>query len=224
MDDAHRGIVADHGEVGGERLRRSRRPARGHRRASPHGRLRAGEHGGSAGVVGSTARNSALRLRDAPAAPSRLQREVDDADMAAPEARHHGRHAGERPARGVDARDPGEIRARQQQMLMADEDRVDAAELRPARGRRSRPRPPAPIFDMPAWQSATTRSAPAARQAGTCARAASTMPIVVTRPARWLMSQRTICGVTKPMTPIVQLALAAVAVDALPRRIVHGVK
>ena len=84
--------------------------------------------------------------------------------MAAPETRHECRHAVERAALGVDAGDAGKILAGQQQVLMAEEHRVDAADAGErqrgvllARRRRAR-------WEMPEWHSATTRSTPQARK------------------------------------------------------------
>ena len=54
--------------------------------------------------------------------------------MAAPEAGHDGGHAVQRALGDVDAVDAGEIRARQQQMLVAEKHRVDAADRRQRQG------------------------------------------------------------------------------------------
>jgi hypothetical protein len=54
---------------------------------------------------------------------------------------------------------------------------------------------------MPEWQSATTRSAPAARRCGTFSRAASRMLRVRTTPPKLAAVQAAICGGARPITP-----------------------
>ena len=67
------------------------------------------------------------RFRDTPAA-AHLELKIDDAEMAAPEAGHDRRLAVDRSALRVDARQAGKILAGKQQVLMAEEQRVNPVE------------------------------------------------------------------------------------------------
>ena len=84
------------------------------------------------------ARPSASRLRDRPDLNPRFsdppacvhfQPKIDDSEMAAPEASHDSGFAMDRSALCVDARKTDKILAGKQQVLMAEEQRVDAVEL-----------------------------------------------------------------------------------------------
>ena len=69
-----------------------------------------------------------LSLHDPPASVH-FEPKIDDSEMAAPETRHDSRLAVNGPALRVDARQTDKILAGKQQVLMAQEQRVNAAEL-----------------------------------------------------------------------------------------------
>jgi hypothetical protein len=68
-----------------------------------------------------------LSLQDPPAS-IHFEPEIDDSEMAAPETRHDSRLAVDGPALSVAARQTGKILAGKQQVLMAQEQRINAAE------------------------------------------------------------------------------------------------
>ncbi|MEI9982229.1 MAG: hypothetical protein WDN69_02840 [Aliidongia sp.] len=135
VDQIDRRIVADQGEEAGDRrLGAADRLAHiGERRLpapAPPGieqpRFRRGERGDLATVAPIDRPRFDREISDRPAPVLPAQRQVDDAEMAAPETGHHGRNTIQRAPSGIDARQAGIIRAGEDAMLMAGEEDINA--------------------------------------------------------------------------------------------------
>ncbi len=92
------------------------------------GLLRAHERGHLAALAGIDRAVLDLGVEHVPAAAVLCQHEIDDAQMAAPEARHRGRHFHQMAGRQVGTLDAGEIGAGEDEVLVAGEHGIDAVD------------------------------------------------------------------------------------------------